>query len=142
MDDLFAGRIMSTAIQTVTTETSVSVAAQIMRDHDIGSVVVVDDDGRLEGILTSTDVVRLAADERDSTTATVEEYMSHVVVTTTVNEPIREVAATMVQYGFHHLPVVGEAERVIGMVTTSDVTAFLSHVLPPTLAGEGPGHVD
>jgi CBS domain-containing protein len=105
-----------------------------MRENGIGSVVVVDDDGHLEGILTATDFVRMAAEGESPTRVTVDAYMSTDVVTTTANESIRDVADTMIEHEFHHVPVVDDTEGVIGMVTTTDLTAYLSHVRQPSPA--------
>lgn len=127
MDDVFVGSLMSTTLHTVTPETPIQTAAGVLLEHDIGSVVVVDDDDRLEGILTATDFVRITADGLPSSDLVAADSMSTDVITTTANEPIRDAADTMLEHGFHHLPVVDETDRVIGMITTTDLTAYLSH---------------
>jgi len=104
-----------------------------MLDRDIGSLVVVDDDNDLVGILTTTDFVRITADDT-ATEATVADYMTTDVVTATANESINEVAGTMADNGFHHLPVVDNEAGVIGMLTTADLTAYLSTVETPPVA--------
>ncbi len=58
--------------------------------------------------------------------------MSTDVVTTTANDDIRTVADLMIDHGFHHVPVVDETEGVVGIVTTTDLTAYLSHVETPS----------
>ena len=63
MDDIFVARLMSTGLHTVSPETLVEDAAHLMLEHDIGSVVVVDDDNALLGILTSTDFVEIVPGE-------------------------------------------------------------------------------
>ena len=133
MDDIFVGRLMSTTLLTVTRDTPIREAAEKMIDHDVGSVIVVGEDNRLAGILTSTDFVRLAANGIPSETS-VEEYMTPDVVTTTANDPIRNVADTMIENGFHHVPVVDDEEGVIGIITTTDLTAYISHVQTPSPA--------
>ncbi|MFC7044530.1 CBS domain-containing protein [Halobacteriaceae archaeon GCM10025711] len=134
MEDIFVGRLMSSPVRTVSKDTLVREAARTMREHGIGSVVVVDDDNHLEGILTATDFVRIAAAEESVSDITVAEYMTSDVVTTTANEPIRDAADTMIEHGFHHIPVVDETEGVVGIVTTTDLTAYLSHVQTPSPA--------
>lgn len=132
MDDIFVGRLMSSPVKTVSADTQAHEAAELMLDHGIGSVVVTGDDGRLEGILTATDFVHVAAEQRWAADATVETYMSTDVVTTTANESIRDVADLLVERGFHHLPVVDDEDNVVGMLTTTDLTAYLSHVQTPS----------
>lgn len=132
MDDIFVGRLMSSPVWTVTRDTLVQEAAELMLDRGIGSLVVVDDDGALEGILTSTDFIDIVAKSRPKAETTVETYMSESVVTTTANAPVRDVADAMVKHGFHHLPVVDETEGVVGMITTTDLTAYVSTSVSPT----------
>ena len=131
MDDIFVGRVMSTDLQTVGPDTLVEDAAQLMLGERIGSVLVVDESNRLEGILTTTDFVSIVAKSQPKAQTTVTRYMSTDLVTTTAGTPISAVADTMVEAGFHHMPVVDEEEGVIGMVTTTDLAAYLSHVEPP-----------
>ena len=126
MDDVFVGRLMSAPVETVRPHTPLDEAAAQLLEHNIGSVVVVDDRDFLEGILTATDVVRLAADDGAASAATVAEYMSTGVVTASANDPITDVADTMIDNRFHHVPVVDETEGVIGIITTTDLTAYVS----------------
>jgi|SRR6056297_3539620 len=133
MTDIFVGRLMSSPVETVAPETPVQQAATVLLDRDIGSVVVVDDDNGLVGILTTTDFVRITADDT-ATEATVADYMTTDVVTATANGSIVDVAETMVDNGFHHLPVVDDEAGVIGMVTTTDLTAYLSTAESPRIA--------
>lgn len=130
MEDVFVGRIMSSPIHTVEQSTPVQTAARTMVQEDIGSLIVVDGDGGLEGILTSTDFVAAAADGDAPGDAVVSDYMTEEVVTTDANETIRDVADTMVEHQFHHVPVVDEGEP-IGMITTTDMTAYVSHIETP-----------
>lgn len=52
--------------------------------------------------------------------------MTTDVVTTTANDSVYEVAQTMLDHGFHHVPVVDDTEGVVGIITTTDFTAYLS----------------
>ncbi|SDM57756.1 CBS domain-containing protein [Halogranum gelatinilyticum] len=124
--DIFVGRLMSSPVQTVSRDTPIQAAADLMLQHGIGSVVVVDEVGHLEGILTATDFVTLAADGQPAEDTEVYEYMTTDVVTTTANDTITDVADVMLSRGFHHVPVVDETEGVVGIITTTDFTAYLS----------------
>lgn len=119
---------MSSPVHTVSPETSVRDAARRLIEHDIGSVVVVDDDNHLEGILTATDFVQITADGDTAASSTVADYMSTAVITATANDEVQDVAETMVGHGFHHVPVVDDTEGVIGMITTTDLTMYLSQM--------------
>jgi CBS domain-containing protein len=132
MTDIFVGRLMSSPVRTISPETSIQEAARLMSEHRIGSVIVVDGDDGLEGILTATDFVRLGADGRPAAETAVSEYMSTDVVTCEANDGIREIADLMIDQGFHHVPVVDGTEGVVGIVTTTDLTAYLSHAETPS----------
>ena len=132
MEDIFVARIMSTSVETVGPETYVEDAAGTMLDEQIGSVVVVDETNRLEGILTSTDFVRIVAERKPKDETPVSQYMSTDVVTASAQDSISEVADLMTERGVHHLPVVDDVEGVIGMISTSDLTAYLSRVEAPS----------
>lgn len=132
MDDIFVGRLMSSDIHTVSPETLVEDAAQVMLGNDIGSVIVVDGNNELEGILTTTDFVDIVAKSQPKAETTVARYMSTGIVTATAQDPIRDVADAMVEHGFHHVPVVSDEDGVIGIITSSDLAAYLSHVQTPS----------
>lgn len=125
MDDVFVGSLMSSPVHTVAPETSLRDAGRTMLDRDIGSVIVVDDDEHLKGILTATDFVRTVANGAPDPDATVDSVMSTDVTTTTADEPIRDVADLILDRGFHHVPVV-DGQQVIGVITTTDLTAYVS----------------
>jgi CBS domain-containing protein len=132
MEDVLVGRLMSTTLQTVTPETLVEEAAQKMLSNEVGSVMVVDDENRLEGILTTTDFVKIVAERQPKDETPVSTYMSTDVATATAQDSIRDVSNRMVERGFHHMPVVDETEGVIGIITTTDLTGYLSHVQTPS----------
>jgi CBS domain-containing protein len=128
MDDIYAARIMSTDLQTVSPDTLVEDAARLMLDEEISSLLVVDGNNRLEGILTTTDFLTIVAKSQPKAETSVSRYMTTDVITTTAQEPIREVAATMLDRGVHHVPVVDETEGVIGIISTTDLAAYLSRI--------------
>jgi len=134
MDDIFVARLMSSGVKTVRPDTLVEDAAQLMQTHEIGSLVVTDDDNRLVGILTTTDFVDIVAKSKPKADTTVERYMSTDVVTTTAQASIRDVADTIMEHGFHHVPVVDDEEGVIGMISTTDLAAYISTAEAPSPA--------
>jgi CBS domain-containing protein len=134
MDDIFVARLMSPDVVTVTPDTLVEEAADTLREHIIGSLVVVDEDNHLQGILTSTDFVHIVAESNPKAETTVERYMTSEVITAEAQDPIRDAADKMITYKIHHLPVVDDSEGVIGMLSTADLTAYISEVEKPSPA--------
>lgn len=133
IDDIFVARLMSTDLHTVTPDTLVEAAAATLLDNEISSVLVVESD-RLLGILTSTDFVEIVARSQPKAETTVERYMTDQVVTVGPQDPIQDAADTMVTYGISHLPVVDDGDTVIGMLSSTDLTAYLSAVQEPSPA--------
>ena len=134
MEDIFVARLMSSGVVSVTPDTLVEDAANTLLDKQIGSLVVVDEDNHIEGILTSTDFVRIVRDSKPKAKTTVERYMTDQVVTVEAQDSIRDAADKMITYNIHHLPVVDDEEGVIGMLSTTDLTAYLSDVEQPSPA--------
>jgi len=134
MDDIFVGRLMTSDPVTVSPDTLVEDAARLMLDEAIGSLVVTDDDNQIRGILTSTDFVAIVKESDPKAETTVERYMSTDVKTTTAQAPIEEVADLMLTEGIHHVPVVDETEGVIGIISTTDLTSYISTVQTPSPA--------
>lgn len=131
MEDIVVGRLMCTELVTVTPDTLVEEAATLMLEEGIGSVVVVDEDNQLEGILTSTDFVHIVSKSHPKAETQVERYMTTDVITASAHDTITDVASIMMEEGFHHMPVVDDGEGVIGMITTSDLTSYISKVQTP-----------
>jgi CBS domain-containing protein len=125
IEDVFVARLMSTDLHTVTPGTLVEDAAAVLLDNDVSSVLVVDDDGRLVGILTSTDFVDIVAKSQPKAETTVERYMTRDPITAGAQDGVAAVAATMLEHGFHHVPVV-DGDAPIGIITTSDFAAYVS----------------
>ena len=128
MDDIFVARLMSTDLVTVSPDTLVEDGAQTMLEHGIGSLLVVDEDGRLEGILTNTDFVQIVAERKPKDQTPVSAYMTTDIVTASAQDSVRDVADAIVERGFHHMPVVDEDEGAIGIITTTDLAAYLSDI--------------
>ncbi len=103
---------------------TIASAVTLLRDHRIGALVVVDDQGALQGILSERDIVRKLADTPGQTLPqTVAENMTHDVITCAPEETLVTVLRRMTKGRFRHMPVV-EDERLCGMVTIGDVVNF------------------
>ena len=132
MEDIFVGRLMTPDVITVDPETQMAEAATTLYDQRIGSLIVVDEDNQPAGIITSTDFVRFVSQGGADGDATVADHMSREVVTVGAQDDIRTAADRFITYNIHHLPVVDEVEGVIGLLSTTDLTAYLSGVETPT----------
>ncbi|MFC7098306.1 CBS domain-containing protein [Halobaculum marinum] len=125
MDDVFVAQVMSEDLYTVTPDTLVEDAAKGMMQRGIGSVIVVEN-GELRGILTNTDFVQIVAERQPKDQTPVSEYMSTDLVTADPGDSLSSVSRTMLDEGFHHMPVTDGEDGVVGVVSTTDLTAYLS----------------
>ena len=120
-------QLMTTGVFTVTPETPVVEAADTLRSEGIGSLVVVDEEEQPVGMLTTTDCAAIVSTGEIEPGATVERYMTDHLVTIGRQNSIRDAAAKMMTHGVHHLPVVDERRGVVGIISTMDLTAYLSY---------------
>jgi len=109
-------------IITVDPGATVRDACRLLRDRNIGSLVVFDGEAYL-GIITERDVVkRVVAEGLDPARVFVAEAMTPKIVTVRRETPIEEIEATMRRERIRHLVVVGDA-GVAGVVSIGDVAA-------------------
>lgn len=103
--------------------TSVREAAQIMKEHDIGDVLVCDEDGHLCGICTDRDiVVRCLAEGRDPDDTPVIDVCSQQIITLRADAPVDEAIQLMRDKAVRRLPIVdGDAGEPVGVLSIGDL---------------------
>ena len=112
--------VMTPDPYTLGPEATLAEAARIMRDADIGDVVVTNADGQVAGILTDRDiVVRALADDRDPTD-TVESAWTQDVVSVSSRSAVAEAVSLMRQHNIRRLPVVDDG-ALVGIVSLGDL---------------------
>lgn len=106
---------------TVAKSASLGDAAAVMRDRNIGDVVVVKEDGDLCGIVTDRDIVVTAiADGADPNFTPVEEACSHDLVTLGPDDSVAEAVRVMSERAIRRLPIVDNGE-LVGIVSLGDL---------------------
>lgn len=120
-DETPVSEIMSSPIITVTQDTIVAEAADILAEEHVGSLVVGED--IIEGIVTETDVVRAVGERSDLSATSIAEIMSDPVVTIRPHETVRTAGERMGHNGVKKLPVT-EGGEPVGIVTTTDLAHF------------------
>ena len=117
-------QVMTPSVVTIHPDDPVTDAARAMLDAGIGSLVIVGEDNRPEGILTRTDFVALATDENavtGSEVPSVRSLMETNILSVRPEDSLEDAVETMSDHGIHHLPVVNDDEEVVGIVTTTDL---------------------
>ena len=118
--------IMNSTVVTCTRDHTVLRAARIMREENVGSVVVVDDDSRPIGVLTDRDItVTLVAEGRSPETP-VDEVMSHPVFAVSQDTLIFDLLREMSRRKIHRVPVLDSERKVVGVVSVDDALMLLT----------------
>jgi CBS domain-containing protein len=112
--------VMTESVVTAPPDCPVRAVAEIMRERNIGSVVLVDDAGRPIGFVTDRDLaMSVLADGRDASEPA-EGHATSPVVTGDPDMSVEQAAELMVSHGIRRLPVL-DGERLIGIVTLDDL---------------------
>ncbi|GAB6142891.1 CBS domain-containing protein [Desulfocicer niacini] len=144
-----AEQIMEKKVISVTPDTDISRAVEILINNHINGVPVVDETGSLKGILCQSDLIfqqknislppiltfldgiiplssskKLEEEMKKISASTVAQAMVPNPVTVTPDTPITDIAALMVEKHFHTIPVVQDG-KVVGILGKEDVLKTL-----------------
>jgi CBS domain-containing protein len=97
--------------------------ASIMRDRDIGDVLVMDD-GKLLGIVTDRDLtIRAITNNHDSNHLKIRNYMTERVITGSSDWSVQRIARTMAKHQVRRLPIM-EDGQVVGIISLGDIARY------------------
>ncbi|WP_461091080.1 CBS domain-containing protein [Spirosoma gilvum] len=126
--------IMTRTVFTVNLNDDLHQVIDLINHHKIRHVPVVDAN-EIVGMISKTDVNRLTfsslfegqedADEAVLQILSIDQVMTHKPRTIPVGMTIREVAEVFAEEEFHALPVVDEENKLVGIVTTTDLIKYL-----------------
>jgi CBS domain-containing protein len=112
--------VMTESVVTAPASAPVREVAELMRERNVGSVVLLGDDGDPAGIVTDRDLaVSVLADGRDPGDLA-GDHASAPVVTGTSDMPVEAAAELMVAHRIRRLPV-RDGDRLTGIVTLDDL---------------------
>jgi CBS domain-containing protein len=119
--------LMSKNPRTVTPDTPVSEAAQLMKEEDIGMVPVIErvggaeTRGRLVGVITDRDIAIRQVAEGRSSDSPVRDVMSSGVRTATPSDSVESVMELMGREQVRRVPIVDERGSLVGVVAQADL---------------------
>ena len=119
----------------ITKSESLSSAAKLLADEDIGALVVYEPQG-LAGILSERDIVRAVADGCDLIGTEVCEYMTEAPVVTEESAVTGDAIAKMNGSGICHVVVISDG-GLTGMISMRDVVALLGTAWPSYSRADG-----
>lgn len=110
---------------------SVQEAAKLMFNNRIGSVLVVDEEGKLVGIVTERDLVYLVSLGKSHLASEypVWQLMTENPVTAKPTDTIEEALSRMKEINVRHLPVVDEDGKPIGVLSIRDIIDFMLRMI-------------
>ncbi|MBT3579825.1 MAG: CBS domain-containing protein [Nitrosopumilus sp.] len=121
---ILVGDIMTKALISVNTKTTVFQVAKMMEQGGIGAVIVKKDD-HLVGIITDRDYATKIVSHNISSDTPVEEIMSSPLITINFDESISAAAQRMTSKKIRKLGVTDNG-KVIGLITSTDLVTQLS----------------
>jgi len=110
-----------TTVYTISPDDTVFRALEVMAEHDVGALVVVDDAGAVVGVFSERDYARkVILHGHASRELRVSAIMTSRVVTVTPDQTVADCMRLMTDHRIRHLPVVEEG-RLVGLVSIGDV---------------------
>ena len=114
---------MHKGVEWVDPSTPLRKIAQLMREHDIGSIPIGDND-RLIGIVTDRDIVlRGLAEGQDLGKLTARDVMTKGVLYCREDEDLDDAARTMELKQVRRLPVINKQKRMVGILALGDISS-------------------
>jgi CBS domain-containing protein len=113
--------VMTDRPRAVTPETTISEAAQLMKNDEIGSLPILEGE-QLTGMVTDRDIViRAIAEGKDPRGMPVREVASRELVTVHADEDLSSALQLMASQQVRRLPVVDDDGRLVGILAQADV---------------------
>lgn len=117
--------IMSTPPITAGRNDSLWDAARVMYENNVGSILVVDEKGVLQGILTRKDILYLLATGRAVRNPRLADVMTVNPITAKPDETIGSILERMNEAKIRHMPIVDDQGKPLGVISLRDI---LEHI--------------
>ena len=121
--------IMNRNIVTAKPEITLKEASKVMSEMHIGCIVIYANE-KILGIITSTDILKAVANDREPNGTYAADVMTKDVKTIEPDKDIADAVDIMVKHKIKKLPVVNDG-KLVGLITTSDIVT----VEPRVIAG-------
>jgi uncharacterized protein (DUF39 family) len=116
----FVSNVMHPAVTCMENEEIRAIAERIVT-KSVNHIVVISSDGKLLGIVTSWDITRAMAEGKKS----LADIETRRVITAKPDEPLENASKRMAQHNISALPVIDSEHKVLGIVTSEDVSKLL-----------------
>jgi len=113
----------------VSEETTIDQAASTMWEKRIGSVIVVDKEGKMAGIITASDIIFAVTKSLVGRQVPVSSIMSKTSIIAIPNESVLTAVERMLKENVRHLPVIEKNGTPVGIISTKDVMGMSEPLL-------------
>lgn len=129
IEEIKTEEAMTKKLITATRKTSIAKIAKTMVTKGISSVIIVDGESKLEGIVTKTDTTAWYSTIKSS--FKVQDFMTAKTVTAKPSQSVFLVASLMAEHAISRVVVVADKEnKPVGIITEADMT-MMSRLLKP-----------
>jgi CBS domain-containing protein len=119
----FVASVMHTAVTCTENEAIKDIASRIVT-RSVNHIIVIDEHCKITGIVTSWDITRAMAQGKSALT----DVVTRRVVTAKPDEPLEIASKRMAKHNINALPVIDNEGKVLGIVTSEDVSKLLGKV--------------
>jgi acyl dehydratase/CBS domain-containing protein len=130
--------VMRRDVETVGRETSARAVVRRLHEADVGSILVVDDDGTPTGIVTDSDVLGLVVDDRPLSELTAADCLSAPVVTVDADDGIERAAEALREHDIDQAPVLDD-DSLVGVVSVRELSYYLPGLSLSDVSTRGDG---
>jgi len=116
----FVSNVMHPAVTCMENE-EIKIIAERIVTKAVNHIVVIDINGKLLGIVTSWDITRAMAESKKA----LADIETRKVITANPDEPLESASKRMAQHNISALPVIDSEHKVLGIVTSEDVSKLL-----------------
>jgi signal-transduction protein with cAMP-binding, CBS, and nucleotidyltransferase domain len=120
----FVRDLMTRTVSTCRRDTPIPQVARLMRDANVSALVVVDDEGMMEGLISQTDLVTLRAHEEYWHGLRAEHVMVKTVICVTPDTPLRDALGLLLSRKIHRVIVVEDCDqrsKPLGVLSITDI---------------------
>ena len=121
--------IMSKDVVSVNPDTPIARVVELLVEHDITGIPVVDANGHLVGVVTEKDVMGLALG-RDEASGRADDYMTRDVVSFDENEDVIAICECLVNNGFRRVPILSQG-KLVGIISRRDLIKYILEPIRP-----------
>ncbi len=122
---LTAGDFMTKNVVSVTKDTPIYEALELLRKNDITGMPVIEDDMTLVGVITEKDVLKLFFTEGYSKNKTVDFFMTRPVVSFGENESLESVCDLLMVKNCRRIPVVSTKGKLVEIISRPDIIDYI-----------------